>query len=102
MFEYKGKKYDFKFTKEKVSEIETATGKSLIAEWQEQRGLLRLTTLDVIFQLCIKPATGSDFLNQQDGLDTGNGLMNEHGYGPVCMMIINQLKKDVPFLFLVN
>lgn len=55
MFEYKGKKYDFKFTKEKVSEIETATGKSLIAEWQEQRTVQADHTgrdLPVVHQAC--------------------------------------------------
>ena len=99
MFEYKEKQYELKFNRERVRLVEKAIKGSLVGEWVNTQGMWSLSTIEVIFQLCVKEAGADSYLGQREGLDLCNDYMAEHGYGTVALMVQESLQDDLPFLF---
>lgn len=99
MFEHKGIQYDLEINTGKLKIIENATKRSLIGEWVTNNGMLPLQTGEAVFQVCLKKAGSSDFVDQVSAIQIYNDLLEEKGYSVVMLHIQTALQRDMGFLF---
>lgn len=102
MFEHDGKQYELKMSTNRIKLVENATKTPVMAEWQNNSGMLSLNTIEVVFQLCLKEAGSDKYVPQREGSRICQEYMNEHGYAMAALLIQEALQKDMPFLFLAN
>lgn len=102
MFEVNGKQYELKMNTNRVKMVEGATGKSIMGEWKISDGLFSLSTIETIFQLCLKEVGSDFFCPQKEGQKVCEQYMEEHGYGMAANEIMEALQGDMPFLFRAN
>lgn len=102
MFEHNGKQYELKMNTNRIKLVESATKTPVMAEWQNNNGMLSLNTIEVVFQLCLKEAGADAYVPQREGLQVCQEYMTEHGYAMAALQIQEALQRDMPFLFLAN
>lgn len=99
MFDLDGKQYELKFTEQRIDLVEAVLKSSLIGEFMQSNGMLRMMTAKVVFQFCLKEVGADTFLTQPSGLDVYNRYMQQVGYMNLLNQISSGLTNDTPFLF---
>ncbi len=101
MFEIDGKTYNLKYNMRTIEQIETVTGKSLVAMIKETEGLLSLSMIKVYFGMALYNEDGKK-VGQEQGFEMAEALMIEEGYSKVAEAIVVAIDRDCPFLFQVG
>ena len=98
VIEISGNQYELEVTEKALDSIEEALGGSLLHTLQSQRGMLSVKHLKVITSYALKNFEGGR-IPPIKGMEIAADWIREVGYTEVSKIVLEQIQKDLPFLF---
>lgn len=103
MFEINDKSYCLEYSMKRLEMIENATGMSVMANLQVNRGMLSVTHLKTFLAYGLKDeGDTTKYINPKKGLELATDLIESQGYINVNMAVIDAIEGNCPFLFQVD
>ena len=95
MIEFNGKSYVLKYNINRIEMIENATGKPILAEFSQNRGMLSISSLKSYFAYGLK----EEALDTKKAMEIAGQLIEAEGYAAVCGLVVEAIERDCPFFF---
>lgn len=102
MIKINGQDYELKFSLKRIEMIENATGEPFMVAVQKNNAMLSISNLKTYFGLAIKEAGSDIFLTATKGMELAEKAIEEIGFVPINMAVINTIQRDCPFFFQVD
>lgn len=99
MFEFNGNKYELKYNLSRIKMIEQTTGKPIVSEIAENKGLLSAASLETYFSIGLKEYGSDVFYPTKKGIEIVDEMFETRGYSEVASLVFEALERDCPFLF---
>lgn len=99
MFEFNEKKFELKYNLSRIKMIEQTTGKPIVSEIAENKGLLSASSLETYFALGLKEQGADVFYPTKKGIELVDEMLETRGYSEVAGYVFEALERDCPFLF---
>ena len=100
MIEFNDKSYVLKYNINRIEMIENATGKPILAEFSQNRGMLSISSLKSYFAYGLKEEGSDIFVATKKAMEIAGQLIEAEGYAAVCGLVVEAIERDCPFFFL--
>lgn len=102
MYEIGNEVLELRFNKQKIKNLESALGISLMSEISTRRGMLSLSTLEGMFAVGLYNVTTEQNVVGKKASEYFDKLIEDIGYVDLTSTAVVKLQKDMGFLFQSN
>lgn len=99
MIEFNGKNYVLKYNIGRIEMIEASTGRPVLAEFNQNKGMLSIASLKLYFAYGLKEDGAAAFVPTREATEIAQRLIESEGYAKVCGLVVGAIERDCPFFF---
>lgn len=99
MLTIKENTYELKYTEKRLDQIEALMDKSLFAELNKTRGMLRMLDLKIVLGSGLTNSETGNHIPPKQGIELAGEFIQENGYAEAINQMSEAINRDLPFLF---
>lgn len=93
------KKYELKYSIQRINMIEAATGVPVMASMQKNGGMLGIAEYETYFAYALKEEGSDTFVPFKEARELAKKYLVERGYAEAITEVIEAIERDCPFFF---